>query len=296
MARVIPRRRVGALGLGIGVFLPGCALQSELVDLEGDVTYLNDQVQEVRKGVSELQKKGTSEEQQTFQRRLEAVENYLKEKTALIQKTQADGGVRMDQMTADLQLIQGKLEENNHLLSELSQRMEEQGDRIGDLSRRVETLEPRRPGETTPKILLPGGEPEGGKPAPDKKEEKTPSSEIYNQAYRDYLQGNYDLAVGGFSSYLQQSPAGPLAPNAQYWIGESRYAKKDFSGAVEAFEKVPVQYPKNEKVPSALLKIGFAYQKLGNGDLARTYLKRVVEQFPYSRESSLAKVKLAEMP
>jgi TolA-binding protein len=34
---------------------------------------------------------------------------------------------------------------------------------------------------------------------------------------------------------------------------------------------------------------------MGNLDLAKNYLKRVIEQFPYSREASLAKVRLAEM-
>jgi tol-pal system protein YbgF len=276
--------------------LSGCALQSDLVDMESKLTLMDGDLHQIRNTLETQQKKQLSGEEPPLQRRVEAVENYLKDKTTQIQKNQADSESRMDQLMADLQLIQGRLDENNHLLSEMSQRLDDQSSQVDDLSRRIDGLTGKGPSESQPpKVVLPGGEPGAANPAPENRDEKSGPAEVYNLAYRDYLQGNYDLAVSGFTYYLEQYPSGSLAPNAQYWIGESFYSKKDYSKAVESFEKVSVGFPKNEKVPSALLKAGYAYQELGNLDLARTYLKRVVEQYPYSREASLAKVKLAEL-
>lgn len=282
------------VGIGMVGMFSGCAMQSEVVDLDSEVTTLKEDLRTTNTQVDALQKKQGSGEITSLQRRVEAAENYFKEKTAMTQRSQADQGTRMDQILADLQVIQGKMEENNQILSELSQRVDEQAGQVDELTRRVGTMESKRAAEPPPVVVLPGGQPEPPKQTPDKPEDKAGPSDIYNQAYRNFLEGSYDLAITGFSSYLQRYPAGSLAPNAQYWIGESHYGKKDYAQAVEAFEKVSVQYPKNDKVPSALLKAGYAYLALGNGELARTYLKRVVEQYPYSREATLAKVKLAE--
>ena len=45
----------------------------------------------------------------------------------------------------------------------------------------------------------------------------------------------------------------------------------------------------------SLLKMGYGYEKLGNNDMAKLYFKKVAEQFPYSQEASLAKVKLTDI-
>ena len=45
----------------------------------------------------------------------------------------------------------------------------------------------------------------------------------------------------------------------------------------------------------ALLKMGYSYEKTGNKETAMAYFKKVIEQFPYSDEAKLAKVKLTEL-
>jgi TolA-binding protein len=55
------------------------------------------------------------------------------------------------------------------------------------------------------------------------------------------------------------------------------------------------EYPGNEKLPAALYKLGLATAETGDLAKSRKNLKRVLEEFPSSDESKLAKHKLAEL-
>jgi TolA-binding protein len=70
---------------------------------------------------------------------------------------------------------------------------------------------------------------------------------------------------------------------------------KDYGRAIQAFEYLVAEYPGNEKVPAALYKLGLATAETGDLVKSRKNLKRVIEEFPASDESKLAKNKLAEI-
>ncbi|MBI3354846.1 MAG: tol-pal system protein YbgF, partial [Nitrospirae bacterium] len=226
--------------------------------------------------------------------RFEVIEGYLKDRTSTVQKGQvdlqkiiADMGVKIDKLATDIQLIQGKLEENNHRVSEISQRLDDQLYKLKELSSKIAELQAKSGGDAN--IPEKGATP----PVQQEKAKSAPNpSELYNRAYQDYVNGNYDLALMGFQSYLSEFPDATLAPNAQYWIGECYYGKGDYKKAIEALDKVSANYPKSEKVSAALLKAGFAYLELKDKAKAKSYLKKVVEHFPKSKEAPLAKGKL----
>ena len=117
---------------------------------------------------------------------------------------------------------------------------------------------------------------------------------LYDAAYQDLTRGNHELALMGFHDLLQQYPTSELADNSQYWIGESYYSKADYKQALEEFRKVPANYPAGDKVPAALLKIGYCLQNLGRNDEARDALQELIRRFPSSEEARLARAKLSE--
>ena len=41
--------------------------------------------------------------------------------------------------------------------------------------------------------------------------------------------------------------------------------------------------------------MGYSYEKIGDREMSVTHFKKVIEQFPYSDEAKLAKVKLSEL-
>jgi TolA-binding protein len=81
----------------------------------------------------------------------------------------------------------------------------------------------------------------------------------------------------------------PLAPSAQYWIGECEYRMGRYKDAVTSFEKAMTRYPGSPKLAAATLKKALTYQKLGLDNQSRILLERVVIQFPASQEAELAK-------
>lgn len=122
-----------------------------------------------------------------------------------------------------------------------------------------------------------------------------PAQEMYNNAYGDYLKGNYDLAVDGFRLFLQQYPTSPLADNALYWIGECYYSQGKYEEAIENFNDLLLSYPAGDKVPAAYLKKGMCQAQLNKKDEAVATLKLLISKYPSSEEARLAQQKINEL-
>lgn len=115
---------------------------------------------------------------------------------------------------------------------------------------------------------------------------------LYDAAYQDLSRGNHELALMGFQEVIKRYPTSELADNAQYWIGEVHYDRKDYALALEQFRKVEQDYPTGDKVPASLLKIGMSLQELGKPAEARRAFESLVERFPSTEEARLARGKL----
>jgi tol-pal system protein YbgF len=277
--------------LGFLLGMVGCALQADLVDTQLDLDKLKEQ-------------------QAQTQKRVEAIENYFKERAGSVQRGQADIVLKVDQLGTDLQLLQGKLEEINRLMVQLSLRLDDQASRAAQMASRLDALDARLSGApqaiNPPRSPLPEGRaPTPGTTSPEQKTVipgRTPGqsggllpTEAYNLAYNDYIKGNYDLALIGFQNYLAQFPDTSLSPDAQYWIGQVYYTRHDYEKAIQAFDIVLQKYPKSDAVAKSLLQEGLSYIELGDKAQARTALRRVVQDYPFSDEAKLAKNRLADL-
>ena len=284
----------------------GCAMQSEFVDLENEVNRMKVILLQTQRDLSTLQSKGDETAASDIQERFSKIESQSAGTIDMLQKNQADFEGRLTQLATDVQIIQGGVEENTHRLTELTESSDDHSAAIQEITRRLDNLETGKGGgnvqqdstlSPAPPVTQAGQPPAQSNTArpSDSSMAAAAPSDLYNQAYKDYMAGNYDPAIEGFYNYLRQLPTGNLAPNALYWIGECYYSKGDFTKSVTVFESVTIDYPKSDKVAGALLKMGYGYEKLRNNDMARLYFKKVAEQFPYSQEASLAKVRLTEI-
>jgi tol-pal system protein YbgF len=238
---------------------------------------------------------------------------------------------RFEELTAETRMIQGRLEEDSHRLSELSQRLDgvelklsrvttsEPGVRPGTPAPGQSPVppgtmpKPSAPGEQTRPTVPPPSTPVPGQPLPPAPTTGTPVSpqpptgappsspaiqtlpspeEVYKTALSDYTKGSYDLAISGFKTYLTFFPKTSLVPNAQYWLAESYYSKGEYRQAIQEFAKVIKDYPDSTKVPSAMLKQGYAYLELGEAVPGQAILRELVNRFPRSREARLAQDRL----
>jgi len=282
----------GLIGGILLLLLAACAPQAELVKTRTDVADLREDTKTSKARIQELQKR-LDQDMRDLQKRLDAIEANVKG-TVDVQKVMADYGAKTDQLATDIQLLQGKLEENNFRIADLAQKLDDKSFKIAELSSRIDDLDARL------KALSAGGAGVAtGASGTAEKEKKGPKalepSEAYRQALNDYNTGNYDLSLAGFQNYLVQFAGTSQADKAQYWIGECYYAKKDFSRAIDAFSKVIKNYPKSDKTVGAKLKIGYSYLNENNHAKAKEWLNKVIKEYPDTKEAELAKEKLRKM-
>lgn len=116
--------------------------------------------------------------------------------------------------------------------------------------------------------------------------------QLFAAAYGDYSRGNYDLALSEFRQYVETYPTSEMADNAQYWIGECLYSKKQLNEAIAEFDKVSQLFSKGDKVPAARFKKAMALMELGQIDSARAEFAAIVKLYPRTNEAVLSKQQL----
>jgi tol-pal system protein YbgF len=115
---------------------------------------------------------------------------------------------------------------------------------------------------------------------------------MYAVAKDHYDQGRMKEAREGFETFLKAYPKSKNADNAQFWIGETYYQQKWYEKAILEYQKVIENYPKDNKVPAALLKQAFSFQKINDKSNAKLILKELAQKYPSSNEGKLAAQKL----
>jgi len=118
---------------------------------------------------------------------------------------------------------------------------------------------------------------------------------LYRRAYETLRAGNQTEAEQLFREFLRNFPSSDLADNSQYWIGECFYDRKEFAQAVREFRRVIERYPNGNKVPDALLKVGFSYLALGSADAGKQTLLQLQRSYPRHEAAGLAAARLAEL-
>ena len=117
----------------------------------------------------------------------------------------------------------------------------------------------------------------------------------YDNAYSNYRLSDYLSAIRGFDSFLKSFPKHPLAPNAQYWIGESYSHLHQYREAIETERRLLGTYPDSAKAPDAMLIIGTAESSLGDNPAARKTFEELIAKYPASDAADKAKGRLAKL-
>lgn len=119
--------------------------------------------------------------------------------------------------------------------------------------------------------------------------------ESYDAAVKLLREGRYEQAATALQDFLHRFPGGPLAGNAQYWLGENYYVMRDFARARDAFIQFGASYPNSERVPEALLKLGYCYDELGDAAKAREVLRRLTQAYPGTNAAAQAERRLQQL-
>jgi tol-pal system protein YbgF len=114
----------------------------------------------------------------------------------------------------------------------------------------------------------------------------------YDQGLEMFRGGRFAEAIAAFQAFNRNFPRSTLVPSAQYWIGNSLYATRDYRGAIAAQRQLITQYPDSAKASDALLNIATAQSDLGELQAARATLQEVVAKYPNSEAGVKAKQRL----
>lgn len=248
-----------------------CASSKDLVLIRQDIASLKSDLYQLQIEKEEIFKK------------LNILETRLEGELNQFQRTQADMGLKIEEVTTEIQILGEKLEDTNFRISSLSQQLA--GLRLMERQSPYE----RQQVEQQPEIPADTDEEAGTILKPASPEE------LYNTARADYLKGNYELAIEGFKQYIQLYPNSELTDNSQYWIGECYYSQQKFSQSVLEFDKVITKYPNSDKIVSAHLKKGFAYFELNQIARGVIQLQQLIQEFPNSNEARIARERLESL-
>jgi tol-pal system protein YbgF len=214
---------------------------------------------------------------------LKAVNTRLDQQAETNRKAFADQKLVVDNLTNDVRVIREKLDDNNVRIGSLTQELDSLRQAMQQLS--------ARPTATTemPDAASPDG---AALPTPP----QTPTTgigvsptKLFEAARGDYMAGQYDLAIIGFTDYVKSFPKSDSVDDAQVGICTAYLADNKPDKAVEACDLAIRNYPAGDKIPEAYYRKGLALSTLKDVDGARTAFEEVVKKYPDSAEAQLAR-------
>ncbi len=103
--------------------------------------------------------------------------------------------------------------------------------------------------------------------------------------------GDYSTAERAFREFVVVNPDHDLAGNAQYWYAETFRIRQLYTDAASAYLEGYQKYPKGEKAPINLLKLGVSMVQIGEKDQGCKMINGVEEQYPKASQSVIQKAK-----
>ncbi|MBM4305534.1 MAG: tol-pal system protein YbgF [Deltaproteobacteria bacterium] len=311
--------KIWGIILGVILSLSGCATSGDVQILDKDIHRLDLQLSQVQKEKDSIKKEIESIRTELTAFKKEAGTNHSSLQ-AENEKTKADLLLRLETLQSELKALSTGVAEYKEFLNKPTREvsrikdevevrlriLEERGKASEDRNRsleeknrsydeRLKAMEERLKGLDT-KITSKLSEMEKSTPTKELAiEPKTPSTtagNLYKDAYETFQKGDLDGSRRKFEAFLKTYPNMELSDNAQFWIGETYFLKKDYEKAILEYEKVIVKYPEGDKVSSALLKQGLAFLELGDKTNGRNLLKRVTDRYPKTEQADIAKKKL----
>ena len=109
---------------------------------------------------------------------------------------------------------------------------------------------------------------------------KMKPNELYKSAFSALKKNDYKNAERRFEAFTILFPKHNLAGNAQYWMGESFYARGNYEQAAIAFADGFKMFRDSQKAPDNLLKLGLTMARLNKKKEACIAFKTFSKEYP----------------
>lgn len=278
---------IGALGLMmLTAAAPATAADKAHQQLMAEIRMMQEQQQQLQQALGSLADS------------LKTITARLDDQAATGRKTSADQKLLIDNVAEGVRILREKADDTNVRLSTVTQELEAVRTAVSSMpatgaSPATGPDTAAAPGESAaPAAGPPGAQapppPGGGAPliSPQK---------MFDNAYSDYMAGHYDIAIIGFTTFINSFPRSDKADDAQLNIGQALYGAGQYGEAAAAFQKVIANYPQADSVPIAYYKLGLTYDAQKQPDAARKAYETLVQKYPTANEAILAKQRLDGM-
>ena len=264
-----PLRLCGALLLLATLGATACVTTAqEGEQMRQDIAALRvDLKREIDAGAQERQK--LAEEQAA---KSKALQDALDALNRAARKSGADLSVDLEKAQNDVTALHGQLEVLQHRLDALEKLSQDQQKALEAANQFVSKQQKEA----------------------DKAEHPSDRMGIYTLARQKLDAGQVPRARELLQDFLARFPKDELAPNAQYWLGETYYAEKKWNDAIVEFQRVLKEFKGSDKVPDALLKIGMAFQAQGDCQNATLFFEEVTQGHRGAPAAKAAREKAAE--
>ena len=115
---------------------------------------------------------------------------------------------------------------------------------------------------------------------------------LFTEALELFEAAMYAEALDKFRKIIISSPDGEYTPDAYFWSGELFLAQKMLEDARESYLIIIDKYSDHKRAPDSLYKLGEIAFSLGDGLAAVDYFKSVIDTYPNSAMTQLAKKSL----
>ena len=293
----------------VSVLKPLCAGVMAAVALSAAHAGLFDD-EEARKQILALRNQ-IAETQRTLDQRVGELEAQARNRSIIDLFNQVETlKTEFARLRGQIELLQNELEttqkRQRDLYVDLDGRMRKMEAQIAEQDRAAAAAKAQAPavlpGSSAPPGTAPGTSPVVAPPAVDVVRTAPPAPVVvvdpvaeqraYDQGLDLFRGARYGDAVAAFQGFTRNYPRSTLVPSAQYWIGNSLYALKDYRGAITAQRQLLSQHPESAKAPDALLNIATAQSDLGELQAARASLQEVVAKYPSSDAAVKARQRL----
>ncbi len=106
--------------------------------------------------------------------------------------------------------------------------------------------------------------------------------------------GDYNTAERALKEFVLTNSNHKLAGNAQYWFAETFRIRQLYVDAASAYLEGYQKYPKSEKAPDNLLKLGVSLVQIGEKDQGCMMITSLEKEYPEASQSILQKAKYEE--
>lgn len=123
-----------------------------------------------------------------------------------------------------------------------------------------------------------------------------PEKSLYDQAIAQIQNKQYSDAIASMKAYLgKYSTTGHYVANAHYWLGQLYAVAGMNDKAREELIAVVNDYPKSDKAPDSLLKLGQIASDNNESSQAKQYWQQIMDQYANSAAARAAAVELQKL-